>query len=175
MTPLVCTLISVLSSWHRPWNDSLTDNKHQRLTYGVVSEGLFAESLRKFAKNTCYCVRKGCGYSAESWRKFRGNLRKNVCNDPFPNDPISALLKTGNTAKTQCCLSNISTHAHTDWRLPGSSQGRGSRIWVDAQVRSHHHVVTSVVIVLRSWQRVIDFSNQGTPVQTTVRVHHFIS
>ena len=26
-------------------------------------------------------------------RKFRGNLRKIFCNDPFPNDPISELLR----------------------------------------------------------------------------------
>ena len=32
------------------------------------------------------CVRKGCGNSAEI-------LRKIFCNDPFPNDPISELLK----------------------------------------------------------------------------------
>ena len=55
--------------------------------------GNSAENLRKFAKNTFYCVRKGCGNSAESLRKFRGNLRKIFCNDPFPNDPISELLK----------------------------------------------------------------------------------
>ena len=68
----------------------------QQLTYGVVSEGVFAESLRKFcgkfAETTFYCARKGCGISAESLRKFRGNLRKFFCNDPFPNDPISELL-----------------------------------------------------------------------------------
>ena len=68
----------------------------QQLTYGVVSEGVFAESLRKFcgkfAETRFYCARKGCGNSAESLRKFRGNLRKIFCNDPFPNDPISELL-----------------------------------------------------------------------------------
>ena len=68
----------------------------QQLTYGVVSEGVFAEILRKFcgkfAETTFYCARKGCGNSAESLRKFRRNLRKIFCNDPFPNDPISELL-----------------------------------------------------------------------------------
>ena len=75
----------------------------QQLTYGVVSEGVFAESLRKFCGNsaessqrtTFYCARKGCGNSAESLRKFHGNLRKIFCNDPFPNDPISVLLRWG--------------------------------------------------------------------------------
>ena len=32
-----------------------------------------------------YCVRKGCGNSAESC----GNFQKMFCNDPFPNNPIS--------------------------------------------------------------------------------------
>ena len=68
----------------------------QQLTYGVVSEGVFAEILRKFcgkfADNTFYCARKGCGNSAESLRKFHGNLRKIFCSDPFLNDPISVVL-----------------------------------------------------------------------------------
>ena len=71
--------------------------ENQRLTYGVVSEGVFAESLwkfcGKFADNTFYCARKGCGNSAESLRKFHGNLRKIFWNDPFPNDPISVVLR----------------------------------------------------------------------------------
>ena len=50
--------------------------------------GNSAESLLKFATHTFYCVRKGCGNSA-----VRGNLRKIFCNDPFPNDPISEMLK----------------------------------------------------------------------------------
>ena len=33
------------------------------------------------------------GKGAEILRKFRGNLRKFFCDDPFPNDPISELLK----------------------------------------------------------------------------------
>ena len=68
---------------------------YQQLTYGVVSEGVFgnsAENSRKFPENMFYCVRKGCGNSAESLREFRENLRTIFCNDPFPNDPISALL-----------------------------------------------------------------------------------
>ena len=59
--------------------------------------GSSAENSRKFAKNTFYCVRKGCRNSAESLRKFRGNLQKFFCNDPFPNDPISELLKKQRT------------------------------------------------------------------------------
>ena len=76
--------------------------KFQQYTYGVVSEGVFAESLRKFCgKFAEICrkyvllrqerVRKFCG----KLRKFRGKLRKIFCNDPFPNDPISELLKIG--------------------------------------------------------------------------------
>ena len=49
----------------------------------------------KFAETTFHCARKGCGNSAESLQKFRGNLRNIFCNDPFPNDPISELLKSG--------------------------------------------------------------------------------
>ena len=68
----------------------------QQLTYGVVSEGVFAESLRKFCGNSAESSRKrhfiAPGKGAESLRKFHGNLRKIFCNDPFPNDPISAFL-----------------------------------------------------------------------------------
>ena len=53
----------------------------QQLTYGVVSEGVFAESLQKFCGNSpwkvrgryVYCARKGCGNSAESLRKVAEN------------------------------------------------------------------------------------------------------
>ena len=54
-----------------------------------------AESLRKlcgkFTENSFHCVRKGCGNSAESLWKFRGNLWKMFCNDPFPNDPMGEI------------------------------------------------------------------------------------
>ena len=70
----------------------------QQFTYGVVCEGFFGESLRKF-----------CGKFAEIWKmrfvasgkgaeilqqfaKFRGHLRNIFCNDPFPKDPISSEL-----------------------------------------------------------------------------------
>ena len=50
----------------------------QQLTYGVVSEGVLAESLRKFcgkfAETTFYCARKGCGKFAEISRKFAENF-----------------------------------------------------------------------------------------------------
>ena len=49
-----------------------------QLTYGVVSEGVFAESLRKFcgkfAETTFYCARKGRGNSTEISRKFAENF-----------------------------------------------------------------------------------------------------
>ena len=51
---------------------------NQQLTYGVVSEGFFAESLRKFcrefAETTFCCARKGCGKFAEISRKFVENF-----------------------------------------------------------------------------------------------------
>ena len=51
--------------------------------------GKFAEILRKFLGNTFYCSRKFCG----NLQKIGGNFRKFSCNDPFPNDPISELLR----------------------------------------------------------------------------------
>ena len=33
------------------------------------------------------------GKGAETLQKFRGYFQTNFCNDPFPNDPISELLK----------------------------------------------------------------------------------
>ena len=66
---------------------------------GVVSEGVFAESLRKFCGNSAESSRKirfiAPRKGVESLRKFRGNLRKMFCNDPFPNNPISELLSFG--------------------------------------------------------------------------------
>ena len=51
---------------------------------------MFAEICKEY---TFHWVRKGCRNSAaESSRKFRGNLRSILCNDPFPNDPISESL-----------------------------------------------------------------------------------
>ena len=66
----------------------------QQLTYGVVSKGVFAESLRKVRGN--YVLLR-----QERVRKFCGNLRKIFCNDPFPNDPISKLLKLHNRFSTE--------------------------------------------------------------------------
>ena len=66
----------------------------QQFTYGVASEGVFAESLRKFCRHSAENLQKFRfnASSAESLRKFRGNLQNIFCNDPFPNDPISELL-----------------------------------------------------------------------------------
>ena len=51
---------------------------------GSLAKGVFAEILwkfcGKFAETKFYCNRKGCGNSAESLQKFRGNLRKIFCN-----------------------------------------------------------------------------------------------
>ena len=53
--------------------------------------------LRKVCGNSAESSRKlrfvAPGKGAESLRKFRGNLRKIFHNDPFPNDPISKLLR----------------------------------------------------------------------------------
>ena len=62
---------------------------------GSLAKGFLRNVLRKFCrkfaetcKNAVYCVRKECGNSAENQRKY-------FCNNPFPNDPISELLKCG--------------------------------------------------------------------------------
>ena len=56
----------------------------QQFTYGVVSEGVFAESLQKFCgkfADSCKNVHFiASGNSAESLQKIRGNLRKIFCN-----------------------------------------------------------------------------------------------
>ena len=72
------------------------NGKSQQFTYGSLAKGFLrkvcgnsAESSRKFDKNTFRCVRKVCRNSAESC----GNLRNIFWNDPFPNDPMSELLK----------------------------------------------------------------------------------
>ena len=53
--------------------------------------------LRKVCGNSAESSRKlrfiAPGKGAEILRKFSGNLRNMFCNDPFPNDPISELLK----------------------------------------------------------------------------------
>ena len=71
----------------------------QQFTYGVVSEGVFAESLRKFCGKFAEIFKKYALVRQERARKFCGKLRnfaeilrKSFCNDPFPNDPISELL-----------------------------------------------------------------------------------
>ena len=67
--------------------------KGQQFTYGVVSEGFFAESLRKFCGKFAEICKEMRfivpGKGAEILRKVRGNLWKFFWNDPFPNDPIS--------------------------------------------------------------------------------------
>ena len=59
----------------------------QLFTYGVVSEGVFAEILRKVRgnKKTRFIA---SGKGAEILQKVCGNLRKFFCNDPFPKDPM---------------------------------------------------------------------------------------
>ena len=73
----------------------------QQFTYGSLAQGVLicpkvygnsAESLRKFAKTSCCCVRKGCGDSAESFGNFAEICGNIFCNDPFPNDPIIEVL-----------------------------------------------------------------------------------
>ena len=74
----------------------------QQLTYGVISEGVFAESLRKFCGNSAESSRTirfiAPGKGAEILRKVCGNFTE-ICGkfsamtpSPFPNDPISVVL-----------------------------------------------------------------------------------
>ena len=72
----------------------------QSTEYGVVSEGVLrkvwgnsAEIMRKVRGNYVLLRQEKVRKFYGSLRKFRGNLRKISCNDPFPNDPISELLK----------------------------------------------------------------------------------
>ena len=72
---------------------------------GSLAKGFFAESCGNSAE-ICkemhfIAPEKGCGNSAESLRKFRGNLRNIFCNNPCPNDPISELLTK---CRRLCCL-----------------------------------------------------------------------
>ena len=90
---------------YSPLSSYLCDPHFQQFTYGVVSEGVFAESLLKFCgkfakiyakitkkkRNVLMRQEKGAKFCGKL-RKFRGNLRNFFCNDPFPNDPISELL-----------------------------------------------------------------------------------
>ena len=88
--------------WHSVTRTRLTKLGraiHQQFTYGVVSEGVFAESLRKFCGKLRKFYQKYVLLRQERVRKFcgklqtfRGNLQKIFCNDPFPNDPMSELL-----------------------------------------------------------------------------------
>ena len=51
------------------------------------------ESSRKFNKKTSLTTSGKGAEILRKLRKFRGKLRKCFCNGPFPNDPISELLK----------------------------------------------------------------------------------
>ena len=76
------------------------EEKSQQFTYGVVSEGVVAEILRKFCGNLQEIRFIASGKGAEILRKVCGNfveIAKIFCNDPFPNDPISELLKITKT------------------------------------------------------------------------------
>ena len=72
----------------------------QQFTSGVVSKRVSAESLQKFCFKLCRNLQKICSIAPgkgteilqRSLRKFRRILRKFLCNDPFPNNPISELL-----------------------------------------------------------------------------------
>ena len=68
---------------------------HRQLTYGVVSKGVFAESLRKFCGNSAetkfYCARKGCRNSTESLRKVRGTCGNFSAMTPSRTTPYHSL------------------------------------------------------------------------------------
>ena len=78
----------------------------QQLTYGVVSEGFFAESLRKFCGNSRKLRGIASGKGAEILRKVCGNFAKIFgkfsAMTPFPNDPISELLTFVSCLKMGC-------------------------------------------------------------------------
>ena len=79
----------------------------QQFTWGVVSEGFFAESLRKFCRKfaeLCREIRsiapgKGAEILRKVCRNFAEILRNIFCNDPSPNDPISELLICAQTLR----------------------------------------------------------------------------
>ena len=60
---------------------------------GSLAKGFFAESCGNSAESSQKLRFIAPGKGAEIPRKVRGNLRKILCNDLFPNDPISELLK----------------------------------------------------------------------------------
>ena len=67
--------------------------KCEQFTYGVVSEGVFAESLLKFCGNFAkqiHVILSGKG--AEILRKACGTFAEICGHDPFPNNPVSELL-----------------------------------------------------------------------------------
>ena len=73
----------------------------QQFTYGIVSEGFFAEILWKAREKYVLLRQERARKFCAKLRKFRGNLRKIFCNDPFPHDPKSELLIwEQNSAKT---------------------------------------------------------------------------
>ena len=73
---------SDLDLWHRKAPRAIGERDSQQLTYGVVSEGVFAESLRKFCGNSAEISRKlriiAPGKGAEILRKVCGNFTK-IC------------------------------------------------------------------------------------------------
>ena len=77
------------------------------LTNGLLMGSLAKGFLRKVCGNSAEILRKIRGnyvlLRAESLRKFRGNLRKFFCDDPFPNDPISELLILSASIFFLCC------------------------------------------------------------------------
>ena len=69
-------LLLVGSSVYYPDHKTLLAYKIQPFTYGVVSEGFFAEILRKIHGNLQKMRAIASGKGAEILRKFRGNLWK---------------------------------------------------------------------------------------------------
>ena len=80
--------------------------KIQWFTYGVVSEGFFAEIsvdiLRKF--DCLQTLQKIVLLRQGKVRKFRRTFQTNFCNDPFPNDSTSELLKIQDQEATMTAL-----------------------------------------------------------------------
>ena len=84
---------------------------------GSLAKGFLRKLCGKFAEicKEMHLIAPGKG--AEILRKFRGNLRKIFCNDPFPNDPISELLSIQSGADE----TEIVLHADTQFNAHGST------------------------------------------------------
>ena len=80
--------------------------------------GKFAEICKRYVLLRQERVRKFCGKLRKSCR----NLRKCFCNDPFPNDPMSELLKKEQVVFAVECL--VYSRARDIFGTPALCPGR---------------------------------------------------